>query len=114
MKIWTLASLLLITSTVFAYPTDENGNIIIPPACFAKGDAVLFTQQYRDKIPLEKALQVLERDWKESYSLKGIKRATYIDMQRIVRDAYREDPISLEAAEEEAIQEIAACLHNGY
>ena len=61
----------------------------IAKRCGVKGDVTMFTYANRDKYTLQEMLEVFEKTWEESW--KGTGRATYVDSQRIIRDAYRKD-----------------------
>ena len=86
--------------------------------CAAKGDVTVFTYRHRDFISEERMLEILQQNWDDTWSKSpNIKEHTYVDMQRIVRDAYRtkrdgsyrRECCTDEAEAEYAIRELEAC-----
>lgn len=57
--------------------------------CSAKGDVTAFTYQHRDALTEDQMLRVFENTWNERW--KDLGMPTYLDSQRIIRDAYRKD-----------------------
>lgn len=58
--------------------------------CNAKGDVTAYAYAHRPKMNEEQMLKVLEESWFGTWiKLDQVKHSTYIDMQRIIRDAYR-------------------------
>jgi hypothetical protein len=102
MKNWMLASLIFIISSVavadgpLTYPTDKEGNSILPKhvteRCIAKGELTYYAYSVRNEQTEEYVLDVLEQEWNSRwYAIPEITWATHVDMQRIIRDAYRKD-----------------------
>lgn len=60
--------------------------------CTAKGDVTLFTYKHRKMMPEEAMLEIVDAEWEGTWKHQPIKYATYVELQRIVRDAYRTDP----------------------
>lgn len=58
-------------------------------ACDAKADVTAFTYGERDTYTQEEMMTILANNWRDNWA--HLKHATYVDMQRIVRDAYRTD-----------------------
>lgn len=127
MKFLPLLALMLISMAAFAYEVDEEGHVLVSEQekaiCVAKGDVTMFVYQHRDEVSRSDAFEILDRDWNEAWkSIEGMSHATYVDMQRIINDAYRterdgsyrRDCCSEEIAEEETIKEILACIRDGY
>ena len=124
MKIWTLISTILFLGASYAGPIGPNGERLIPTdlkeTCTAKADAAMFTYRYRDTFSQEIMFKYMERDWRETWSkIPNIKYATYVDMQRIIRDAYRTDSsgkfirscCTNDIEEEQGIKEYASCIY---
>ena len=119
--------LTIISLQVYAWPVDQNGNRLITldekTRCVAKGDVTMFTYRHRDSIPLEKMLDIMQEDWDEVWSKEeAIKHATYVDMQRIIHDAYRtnnrgefiRECCTEEIEQQRTGQEIILCINQGY
>ena len=86
----------LLSVSSHAYPVDEEGNPIIPQTvmdtCMAKGDVTMFTYRHRDHVTEQRMLEILDFNWSETWNKNpNIRHITYVDMQRIIRDAYRTD-----------------------
>ncbi len=106
-------ALILFVTTAVALASEVE--ITISETCKAKGDVRLFMHGHLDKITQEQALQLLERDWEQDWKhIEGIRWASYVDMQRIVRDAYREGPIPQEEAEMDTVREMVMCMKQGF
>lgn len=115
MKILILISLLFVSFQLHSYPIDSGGNIIIPVACVAKGDVTLFAYTNREKFTLAETLAVLDKEWKRVWAKDtAIRRSTYVDMQRVIRDVYRKDPVSQKEVEDATIREISKCMDTGF
>jgi len=56
--------------------------------CLAKGNVTAFTYEHRDELSKEETFDILKREWKESWS-DHVPYSSYVDMQRIINDAYR-------------------------
>lgn len=73
--------------------TANGGMISIPTwlydTCNFKGDLAMFAYENRKTTPIDHVLLTLRHDWKYVWSTKGVTHSSYVDMQRIVRDAYR-------------------------
>ncbi len=86
--------------------------------CEAKGDVATFAYRFRNDFSKDQMLAKLDSEWDRVWSKREYSRATYVDMQRIVRDAYRENKIggykreccTEDAEADQAIKEIYACL----
>ena len=65
----------------------------IDPLCHAKALVAQYAYTYRDKQPVDAALKMIEDEWALHREDGGrwidFDYATYVDMQRIIRDAYR-------------------------
>lgn len=61
-------------------------------SCQAKGDVALFVYEHRGLITEEQALAIMNENWRDTWSKLPIKHATYVELQRIIRDAYRTTP----------------------
>ena len=84
-----LVALLLVATPVLGYPPVIDVDPEVAKRCSAKGDVTAFVYQNRDSYTLEQMLEVFEESWNDSWSDLG--RPTYVDSQRIIRDAYRKD-----------------------
>ena len=70
----------------------EGIPIPLQDRCSAKADVTAFTYIHRHQLQENQMLMFLERDWRKIWSQNSnFTHATYLDMQRIVRDAYRKD-----------------------
>lgn len=125
MKTLMLISLLALSSAAFAWPIDINGKPLfpanMPASCEATGDVALFVYRHRDDISQEKALDILEDNWNGTWAKDpDLEHANYVDLQRLVRDAYRTDSsgeFKRECCTEEAVQnrtygEVISCLRS--
>jgi hypothetical protein len=125
MNRWMISSLLLLVTTIVnGYPVDSEGKAIIPEPikqrCIAKGEVALFVYKHRDMLTLEQVLETLEEDWESAWSKNpNIPWATRVDMERIVRDAYRTDSnneyirecCTEEVAEQQSVTEMRECVY---
>ena len=126
--IFTILSLLaffILATLPIVNQSAAADEIEIPQAledtCRAKGDVTAFVYEHRDRMSEEAALDLLESEWENEWSQNpNIKWATYLDMQRILRDAYRTNSndqykrecCTDEIIERETVGEMIACLHN--
>lgn len=119
-----LISLLVFPLAASAYPVDADGNAIIPEPikqrCLAKGEVTLFVYKHRDLLTIEQTLNVMVEDWEGAWSKNpNIPWATRVDMERIIRDAYRTDSndeyirecCTEEIAEQQAVTEMRQCVY---
>lgn len=106
------------------YPIDQDGKAIIPQdikdRCLAKGEVTLFAYSNRDKLTLSETLEVFEREWNDVWSQNpNISWATHVDMERIIRDAYRTDSTGSykreccteEVIDAQALHEMQQCVY---
>jgi len=127
MKLITILLMLLSPMLANAFWADENGNEIVPPEmrdrCFAKGDVAVFAYRYRDKMTEDRMLEYLDYNWSNTWSkVEGMHYSTYVDMQRIIRDAYRKnrkgeykkDCCTEDIEAVEAIDVMNECLSSNY
>lgn len=127
MKAIYFALLVMLSVGAYAYPVDENGDrmITIPEKlrCQAKGDVTLFVYERRDEFTEEQAFEFLEKAWNATWSdVPSIQTATYVDMQRIIRDAYRtngrgefrQECCTEEIAEKQTMKVLKQCLLFGF
>jgi len=83
-----------LSMAVNAYSVDSEGKLLIPSSvtkiCSAYSNITEYTYTNRDEFSEGEMLVFLEMNWLEGYSRdKLFKHYDYVDMQRIVRDAYR-------------------------
>lgn len=76
------------------YPTDPDGNPMVPvnlaPECKARNDITIFAYDHRDQVTQDEALEIVKDNWNKTWSsVEGLEWHDYVDMQRIVRDAFR-------------------------
>lgn len=127
MKILLTLLLALFVSQAYAFPVDENGKRIITMAererCGAKGDLTMFVYRHRDMMSQDDMMLIFQNDWDVDWSKKkSITHTSYVDMQRIIRDAYRTDRsgeyirgcCTKEIEESRTVNELTACLNQGY
>lgn len=95
-------------------PTANGGMISIPTwlydTCNAKGDLAILAYENRETAPIANILMTLHHDWKYVWSTKGVTHASYVDMQRIVRDAYRKNNDGVYITSAETQDEILATV----
>ena len=97
---------------------DGHRSFHVPEYCKAKFVISESAFQLRDTVSVEKIMDVVHDSWENE--LKGIiSRATYVDMQRIVRDVYRKtslDQWNVESSEsiEFGKREIEHCMVNSF
>lgn len=92
----TIGMGLLIGTARAYYPTDDHGNPLVPvnlnPECKARNDTAIFVYDHREQVTQDEALEIVEKNWTATWSkTPGLQWSDYVDMQRIVRDAYRTD-----------------------
>ena len=93
----------------------------IPEKCKVKSVVVTGTFQVRETVTLEKALDLVIKSWNEDIEpvADDIAYATFVDMQRIVRDIYRTKKNGdwkrpAESMMQMATRETKACMFNGF
>ena len=84
------ALLFLATSVVFAqtFTREDLTEDPLVALCTAKGDVTAFVYENRDKLTIEQQFKLLRKDWDETWS-DQFAWATFVDMNRIINDAYR-------------------------
>ncbi len=86
---WTLRALLGATLlTLLTAVTTAEEMTRKQALCTQKGAVTAFSLVHRDEYTEDEILGVLEEDWEDSLS-KQFEFASYVDMQRIIRDNYR-------------------------
>lgn len=72
--------------------TDHVVPVEVRKLCEPKGEVAVFAYRYRNKMSQATMLVKLENDWNKTWSsIPLMPRSAYVDMQRIIRDAYRTD-----------------------
>jgi len=109
---------------IMAYPADEEGKLLVPidlaNRCQVKAEVTSFVYKHRHEFTEEQILSDLHDDWDNVYSKKSyLPWHSFVDMQRIIRDAYRKDAngeyirdcCTEEVINEKANLEYQLCLH---
>lgn len=91
--------------------------------CTAKGNVTMFVYRHRNDLSQREMFGKFNESWNDTWSkIPSIQTATYVDMQRIIRDAYRKDRdgnyhhecCTDEIEEERTVQVMKECLIWGY
>ena len=115
-------TLVVIPRDAHATAADEYITIEIPTelvdTCVAKIEVTSFTYEHINTVSEKDTLAVLAKDWSTDWSKNPtIKHATYVDMQRIVRDAYRRQEkgrINSETRTTRSDTELINCIGYGF
>lgn len=92
MKLGSVLVLLLIALLGFtAVIAQELNTNEIEDLCSRKANVAHYAMMHRDAIPAEQIFSTLDHKWKQIKALPHLSHATYVDMQRIIRDALRTD-----------------------
>lgn len=123
MKLGPMFFVLFITMSssfvgVVARDLNENETVDL---CSRKASVAQYAMMHRDTISMEKMFEDLEHDWNKIGMLPHLSHVTYVDMQRIIRDALRTDsggnyrlPNDKEGRERFIKREIHDCIAYGF
>lgn len=128
MKPTILAILMVLGLAACAYAvepqdeaTQEREYSPLEQRCIAKWNIASYVLHNRDKYTEEEMLELLAQDWEDYKQIPHFKYHAYVDMQRLIRDAYRRSgkEYKVSNATKEDIKafvdyEVQTCLWQGF
>ena len=119
MNKWTLSAILMALCMAFVTATAQETMTRKEALCERKGIVTVYSLVHRDEFTEKEMLTLLQEDWEGSMSeMFGF--ASYVDMQRIIRDNYRKFGKNYKYADDEetikqrTVREVYDCKKYGF